>query len=224
MHYSYNPEELETTFDLTIEHLFANWYLGLFKTETSLIYGCLLSQEEKETYRKLRAQQQLTRPWASIASLREQEAIASFLEEVEGRHLIKAARLRPRIIWPDFVRNISELNGEKRIAISPFLIARCCQIGEVLELVTVNVINKRYYRGPAELGTILEFISEQPRYLFELRDYCERPQLGQWDDIVAALDELKELGTLVTHSPVLVQQPARTSQPLARSISLPVIT
>src|SRR4029079_12834903 len=115
MHYSYTPEELETTFDLTIEHLFANWYLGVFKTENSLVYGCLLSQEEKEDYRKLRAQQRLTRPWASIASLLEQETIAGFLEEVEGRHIIKAARLQPRIVWPDFVRNIRDLNGEKRV-------------------------------------------------------------------------------------------------------------
>lgn len=212
MHYSYNPEELETTFDLTIEHLFADWFLGLFKTETSLIYGCLLSQEEKETYRKVRAQQQLTRPWASIASLREQETIASFLDEVEGRHIIKAASLQPRIVWPDYMRNLRDLNGEKCVAISPFLIARCCQIGDGSELVTLNVINKRYYRGPAKLGSLLKFISDQPRSLFELRDYCERSQLGQWDDIVEVLDELKELGTLVALSPVHLQQPVRTLQ------------
>ena len=224
MHYSYSPEEFESTFDLTIEHLFANWYLGIFKTEASLIYGCLLSQDEKENYRKARAEQQLTRPWALITSLLEQETIASFLDEVEERHIIKPARFRPRIVWPDYVRNIRDLNGEKRVAISPFLIARCCRIGEVSELVTVNVINKRYYRGPAALGPLLEFISEQPRYLFELRDYSERSSLGQWNDIVAAVDELKELGALVAHSPVQVPQPARTAQPLARSISLPVIT
>jgi len=223
MHYSYNPEELETTFDLTIEHLFANWYLGVFKTGTSLIYGCLLSQEERENYRKLRAQQQLLRPWASITALLEQQTIASFLDEVEGRHIIKAARLQPRIVWPDYVRNLGDLNGEKRVAISPFLIARCCRIGEVSELLTVNVINKRYYRGPAEFGPLLKFIAEQPRYLHELRDYCERSQLGQWEDIVEALDELKEVGTLVVHSPVHLQQPALTSQAATRSIALPVL-
>jgi len=224
MHYSYNPEELETTFDLTIEHLFANWYLGVFKTETALIYGCLLSQEERELYGKLRAEQRLTRPWASIDSLLEQETIANFLDEIEGRHVVKSARLRPRIVWPSYVRDIRDLDGDNCVSISPFLIARCCQIGEVSELVTVNVINKRCYRGPAEFGSIVEFIAEQPRHLFEVRDYCERAQLGQWDDIVEALDELKEVGTLVAHSPVHLQQPARTSQPLARSISLPVIT
>jgi hypothetical protein len=74
------------------------------------------------------------------------------------------------------------------------------------------------------LGSLLEFISEQPRYLHELRDYCERSQLGQWDDIVEALDELKEVGTLVVHSPVHLQQPASTSQAAARSIALPLIT
>lgn len=222
MHYSYNPEELETTFDLTIEHLFANWYLGVFKTETSLIYGCLLSQEEKENYRKLRSQQQLTRPWASIISLLEQETIANFLNEVEGRHLIKSAKLQPRIVWPDYVRDLRELNGEKRVAISPFLIARCCLIGEQPELVTVNVFNKRYHRGSAALGSLLEFISDQPRYLFELREFCERFDLGHWDDIVAELDQLKEVGTLITHSPL--RKTARAAQPLARSISLPVMT
>lgn len=224
MHYSYNPEELETTFDFTIEHLFANWYLGVFKTETSLIYGCLMSQEEKENYRKLRAQQQLTRPWASIESLLEQETIVSFIDEVEGRHIIRSARLQPRIVWPDYVRDIRRLNSEKRIAISPFLIARCCEIDGETELVTVNVINKRYYCGRAALGSLLEFISEQPRNLFELREYCERVRLGEWDEVVEELDQLKELGTLVVHSPVHVPQTARTSQPSPRSISLPVMT
>jgi hypothetical protein len=225
MHYSYNPEELETTFDLTIEHLFANWYLGLFKTETSLIYGCLLSQEEKEIYARLRAEQRLTRPWASIASLLEQETIVSFLDEVEGRHIIKAPRLRPRIVWPQYIQDIRDLNGETQVSISPFLIARCCTIGEVSELVTVNLFNKRCYRGPAALGSLLEFISEQPRHLFELRDYCERFQLGQWDDIIEELDQLKELGTLISHSSAyLTQPPARATQPLVRSIPLPVMT
>jgi radical SAM superfamily enzyme YgiQ (UPF0313 family) len=224
MHYSYNPEELETTFDLTIEHLFANWYLGVFKTETSLIYGCLLSQEEKEDYQQLRAQQRLTRPWASIESLLKQETIVGFIDEIDGRHIITSARLQPRIVWPGYVQDIRELNGEKRIAISPYLIARCCQIGEATELVTINVINKRYYRGPAALGPLLEFISAQPRHLFEVREHCERVGLGDWDDIVQELDQLKELGTLIVHAPVHAPQTARAAQPLARSIALPVMT
>ena len=56
MHYSYDPEELETTFDLTIEHLFRQLVFGRLQDQNFLIYGCLLSQEEKENYRKLRAQ------------------------------------------------------------------------------------------------------------------------------------------------------------------------
>ena len=183
-----------------------------------------MTQEEKENYRKLRAQQQLTRPWASIESLLEQETIVSFIDEVEGRHIIRSARLQPRIVWPDYVRDIRRLNSEKRIAISPFLIARCCEIDGETELVTVNVINKRYYCGRAALGSLLEFISEQPRNLFELREYCERVRLGEWDEVVEELDQLKELGTLVVHSPVHVPQTARTSQPSPRSISLPVMT
>lgn len=222
MHYSYNPEELETTFDLTIEHLFANWYLGTFKTQTSLIYGCLLSQEEKELYARLRAEQRLTRPWALITSLLEQETIVNFLDEVEGRHVIKSERLRPRIVWPAYLNDIRELNGENRVSISPFLIARCCQVGEVSELVTVNVSNKRCYRGPAALSSMLEFISEQPRYLFELREYCERVQLGQWDEVVEELDQLKEVGTLIINAPAQFSNPA--PRPLARSIALPVMT
>lgn len=62
------------------------------------------------------------------------------------------------------------------------------------------------------------------KHLFELREYCERFQLGQWDNVFDELDQLKELGTLVAHSPTYLPQPAaRTSQPLARSISLPVM-
>jgi hypothetical protein len=222
MHYSYNPEELETTFDLTIEHLFANWYLSTFKTQSSLIYGCLLSQEEKELYAKLRAEQRLTRPWALITSLLEQETIVNFLDEVDGRHVIKSERLRPRIVWPDYLNDIRELNGENRVSISPFLIARCCQVGEVSELVTVNVSNKRCYRGPVALSSMLEFISEQPRYLFELREYCERVQLGQWNEVVEELDHLKEVGTLIINAPAQFSNPA--PRPLARSIALPVMT
>jgi anaerobic magnesium-protoporphyrin IX monomethyl ester cyclase len=224
MHYSYDPEELETTFDLTIEHLFANWYLGFFKTEKSLIYGCLLSQEEKETYGKLRAQQQLIRPWASIESLLEQETIVSFIDEVEGRHLIKSARLQPRVVWPGYVRDVRDLNDEKLVAISPYLIARCCRIDEEMELVTVNVINKRCYRGPTSLGSLLELISEQPRHLSELCEHCERVQMGPWDDVVEELNRLKEIGTLVAHAPGHMEQSTCTLKPLARSISLPVVT
>jgi anaerobic magnesium-protoporphyrin IX monomethyl ester cyclase len=225
MHYSYNPEELETVFDLTIEHVFGNWYLGVFKTTTSLIYGCLLSHEEKALYQKLRAEQKLTRPWALTSSLLEQENMLPFLDQVESEHLIKSAREGPRIGWPTFTRDLRKLEPESHIAISPFVIARRCRTDATDEIVVMNVINKRYYTAPESLQPLIELL-KQPRQVFEIRDFCEISQLGAWGDVLQTMNELKEIGMLVTKAPatvseVLVQD---TSQPLTRSLSLPVAT
>ena len=225
MHYSYNPEELQTVFDLTIEHVFANWYLGLFKTTTSLIYGCLLSEEEKTLYQKLRAEQKLTHPWAITRSLPEQEIMATFLEQVENEHLIKSAREGPRIGWPTFTRDLTNLEPESQISISAFVIARKCRTDATDEIVVMNVINKRYYRAHESLQPLLELL-KQPRQISEVRDFCELSELGTWDDVLQTMNELKEIGMLVTKAPAV---PAATPMadaitPLTRSASLPVLT
>jgi len=225
MHYSYNPEELETVFDLTIEHVFANWYLGVFKTTTSLIYGCLLSHEEKALYQKLRSEQKLTRPWAITQSLLEQESMATFLEQVESEHLIKSARERPRIGWPTFTRDLTKLEPESQIAISAFVIARRCRTDATEEIVVMNLINKRYYRVHESLEPLIELL-KQSRQVGEIRDFCEISELGTWDDVLQTLNELKEIGMLVTSAPaVIAASPvAEAIQPLARSVPLPVLT
>jgi radical SAM superfamily enzyme YgiQ (UPF0313 family) len=225
MHYSYNPEELETVFDLTIEHAFDNWYFGVFKTKTSLIYGCLLSHEEKALYQKLRAEQKLTRPWALTRSLLEQESMSTFLDQVENEHIIKSQRERPRIGWPTFTRDIRELKPESRIAISPFVIARRCKTGATYKVVAMNLINKRYYRALESFQPLLEFLVKQ-RQVFEIRDFYESSQMGAWDDVLQTLNELKEIGTLVTELPAVIPAiPAREAvQPLIRSLPLPVLT
>lgn len=101
--------------------------------------------------------------------------------------------------------------------------SKSCLLDDVHTVSTWTIRGKSFC-NPAALGSLLEFISEQPRHLFELREYCERVGLGQWDDAFEELDQLKEVGTLIAHAPIHMPQEARTSQPLARSISLPVIT
>jgi len=225
MHYSYNPEELETVFDLTIEHVFANWYLGVFKTTTSLIYGCLLSHEEKALYQKLRAKQKLTRPWAITRSLLEQESMADFLRQVENKHLINSAREGPRIGWPTFTRDLTKLEPESQITISPFVIARRCRTDATDEIVFMNVINKRYYRAHESLQPLIELI-KQTRQICEVRDFCEISELGVWNDVLQTMNELKEIGMLVTRaSAVIAASPVEdVILSLARSVALPTVT
>ena len=72
-------------------------------------------------------------------------------------------------------------------------------------------------------SNFLQVLMAAAHYLFELRD-CERSQLDQWDDFVEALDESKEVGTLVAHSAVHCSNLHATSKSLRRSITMPAIT
>src|SRR6185503_3593188 len=104
------------------------------------------------------------RPWAITGSLLEQESMATFLEQVENKHLIKSAREGPRIGWPTFTRDLTKLGPESQIAIAAFVIARKCRTDATDEIVFMNVINKRYYRAHESLQPLIELM-KQPRQI-----------------------------------------------------------
>jgi radical SAM superfamily enzyme YgiQ (UPF0313 family) len=195
MHYSYNPEEQESTFNIDIEHLFGNCYLGLFKTLTSLIYGCLLTQEEKDRYQNLWAEEHAERPWMSSKALLDRPAINSFLTQVERSHIVISPREIPRIQRPMYKRCIDRSD---LISLSPFLIARSWEEQGKIEVILVNVCNRQYHMASADINSILTFLDGAPRSLLEVQNYCESSaQPTSWSGIVSTLDELKEKGMLL---------------------------
>jgi radical SAM superfamily enzyme YgiQ (UPF0313 family) len=195
MHYSYNPDELESIFDLTIEHVFGNWYLGTFKTDSSLLSGFLLSHEERELYQEIRAHEQLTRPWASTTSLLERDSIGAFMDRIERRHIVISPRSLPRISWPIYRRAIQAADW---LTLSSFVIAREWSNGGESEIILVNIINKRYLRTSKSFEPVLKLIIDSPRNLGEvLRSLGESSELQTSDQIVRLIEEMKELGILV---------------------------
>jgi hypothetical protein len=88
----------------------------------------------------------------------------------------------------------------------------------------MNLINKRYYRVHESLQPLIELL-KQPRQIGEVREFCEISELGTWDDVLQTMNELKEIGMLTTRAPaVIAASPVDAIQPLARSVSLPVLT
>src|SRR5947209_2079486 len=204
MHYSYNPEEQESTFNIDLDHLFGNCYLGTFKTDTSLIYGCLLSQEEKDCYQELWATEHTERPWTSSKALLDRSAISYFLTQIEESHIITSARDLPRIRRPKYKRTIGRSD---LLSLSSFVIARQWKEQGTSEVVVVNVCNRQCYRAPADIGPILTFLNESPRSLAELQDYYECSQWHTcWSEIIDVIHGMKEAGMLITIEEVEVGQ------------------
>lgn len=195
MHYSYNPEEQESTFDMNIEHLFGICYLGIFKTDSSLIYGCLLSQEEKDCYEAVWITELAERPWSSSKTLFERPAINSLLTQIEERHVIVLPRNSPRIRQLKYKRAIDQPD---QLSLSPFLVARAWEDRGQSEVVMVNVCNRQCYRAPDHFVEILQVLNENPKSSAELQClFQEFPKEHSWIETLKAIDEMKERGMLI---------------------------
>lgn len=204
MHYSYNPEEQESTFNIDFDHLFGECYLGTFKTGASLIYGCILSQGEKESFQELWAVEHSERPWTSSKPLLDRPGVNSFLTRIEEVHVIPSARDLPRIRRPKYKRVVERSDS---LALSSFVIARLWKGQGISEVVVVNLCNRRCYRAPADVGPMLTFLDEAPRTLAELQDYyesSERP--APWGEIMEVIGAMKDAGMLITTERAGAQQ------------------
>jgi len=176
---------------LTTHQVAPGWSLGRVKTPTGLVYGLILSQQERERYEELMLEE-----FGKFADFENGAATpllarhpySSLLAGIERRHLIRPRRRTPRPVPAAYH---GALDDEQLLTLSPSAVARKVEVqGEGARLLVVDFVTNQSQLLSPELSPLFERLGASACTLREIVD-----DFGA--DLPAQLDAWKELGIVV---------------------------
>ncbi len=137
----YEGEKVSTS-ALLISDIRDGWSMALMKTDTALMYGLILSPEEREQYDRFDKLETVGYGYGygrkPQSSLFDREPFASYFEQVIASHLIKPTRDKPTLIAGQFLRQAP--GDSDLIMLSPFIIARPAKLDDEHTLLLVDIV------------------------------------------------------------------------------------
>ncbi len=158
MYYSYNPIELLSKTDFSLENVMRGVYSGSFKTDQGTIYCCLLSDDERERYLSLEGERRLERPWEDCAGLLSRPWFEEFLTEIERAHTIPPKRIHTNFLREEYI------DGDSwAIGLSPFVVARRFEFYGEKIVVAYHTFTRRVFTLPASATALLQQLDTRSR-------------------------------------------------------------
>ena len=155
--YYNDPQELsgEQLEILTLQHS----YLGRFKAEDAKIRGFILSAEERNEYEAIRRASRILYVDGFPEPLMKKEKLASFLHDVEGKHVLTSNSGNSRVLQNYY---IAELTEETKFVASSGIIGRNIEVNGETLLLLVNLITiEEHYVDPT-IGCLLAHLLREP--------------------------------------------------------------
>lgn len=171
--FSYSPIEKFTTRELEIDTLEGGWVLARCKTPSSLLYGCILTAEERLRYLEA-VEASSPETLDKAACILDVPAVAALMRAVARDHVFAADRQRPTL-RP--IAHPGTFAADTMLALSPFLIGRILRSGDIDELVLANLVATRAVVVSAQLAPLLKVLSKGPRTVEGLGRYAARTGL-----------------------------------------------
>jgi radical SAM superfamily enzyme YgiQ (UPF0313 family) len=165
MYYSYNPTELVSDGELSIESISEGVYVGCFKTNHGTIYCCLLSESDRERYQEHEREERLRQPWASPHGLLSSAWFRDYLADVESAHLIRPRSDAVRLWRPRFA---TEPDPRNLIVLSPFAVARRFEQRAGVHIIVLHAVTRRVVVVSDDLASALQRLQAGPASFSEL--------------------------------------------------------
>ncbi len=167
--FSYSLIEKYSTREFEIETIEGGWVLARCRTSSGLLYGCILTEDERLQYHQ--AIEQLAPDSLNASSILEVPTIAALLRKVERDHLFPADRDRPSL-FP--LAQHLPLTPQTMLTLSPHVVGRILPDGEEPELVLVNLVATRAVIVSAGLAPLLKYLRKAPRSVESVGRYARR--------------------------------------------------
>lgn len=191
--FGYQSLESLSTQSFSYEHLVGEVYLARIKTSTSLVYGAIVTGQERRTFERMLLMTRLhdsTSEKETVGrSLLDVEPFAGATRELEEKHVVRPRSLSPRVHRCLYRQG---LPPGSTLVLAPFVVGRVVEVESRRELMLVNLLRAEPVTLPAELAPLVEQLAT-PRTVEEL--------LASFPDSRAVLEDLKERGLAVFHSP-----------------------
>ena len=124
--FMYFEGEALSTAELSLGETVRGWYMGRMKSDHGLVYGLILSTEERSELERIEAGETVGSGYGfgrrPASSLFERQAVDDLLRRVERRHLIPPRRARPDLRRASFRHRPPRATDE--LQLSPFVVAR----------------------------------------------------------------------------------------------------
>ena len=192
--FSYSAREKFSTGELDIQAIEGGSLLARCKTPSSLVYGCILTADERRRY--LEALETAPDNGAPASCVLDVPGVAALMKEIEQDHLVPPDRNRPSILPID---NRRPLERHTLVALSPHVVARLVQDGRKKELVLANCVAGRAVVVSSSLAPLLQYIHRAPRRFDEVRRFLQRSDVPlSPEEWLATAEELSAQGFVVS--------------------------
>lgn len=168
--FSYSLVEKFSTRELEIETIEGGWVLARCKTPSSLLYGCILTTDERLQYLEAveRTPDDIVEQAACILDI---PAVAALLRAVEREHVFAAAREHLPLVP---LAHPGTFAPDTLVTMSPHVVARILGDGDDSELVLANIVATRAVFVSSELAPLLRYAGAAPRTVEEIGRYAQR--------------------------------------------------
>ncbi|MEO8346893.1 MAG: radical SAM protein [Betaproteobacteria bacterium] len=208
--FSYSLIEKFSARELEIESIEGGWVLARCRTSSGLLYGCILTEDERLQY--LQAIEQPAPDSLNASSILEVPAIVALLRKVERNHMFPADRELPSL-FP--IAQYLPLMPTTMLTLSPYVVGRILPNGKEPELVLANLVATRAVIVSAGLAPLLKYLRKAPRSVASVGRYARRTGVAitaqEW---FMTAENLWSQGFLVSIS-ASTARPARPDNPSA---------
>jgi hypothetical protein len=197
MYYSYDPEEVESRYEMQFNPVEPCWCFGTLKTDGGLTYGCLLSFEEWKLLENERRLMRATMPWTSTLGILNEEWFVRHLDRIESEHIIPPRREGPEV-FPSVYQRVPR--SESIVCLSPFVIARSWNASQGRGVTAVHLVSRAVMQLPASVEEILRSICSTPLRASDVETALVERECG------VRLDQLLESGWIRVVEPFVAEK------------------
>ncbi|MTD55590.1 B12-binding domain-containing radical SAM protein [Amycolatopsis pithecellobii] len=191
----YYEGEAVSTGALEIREMMNGWYMGLLKTDYALMYGLILTREERTEYERLKQNETVASGLgygrSSQSSLLRREPFTSYLKKIEDLHLVPPRRELPDIRNGLYHRGTPAATDE--LVLSPFVVARTVAGGDEPAAAVLDFVSARWHIIDGRWTWLFRRLSEGPVSTATLTSEGAA-------DTAAEIERLIELGVVWTTS------------------------
>jgi len=168
--FSYTMSENFSTRELDMDTIEGGWVLARCKTPASLVYGCILTADERLRY--IEAVEQSPPEILDRAPyILDVPAIATLMRGVERAHLFTVDRKQASLLP---IAHPGMFSPDTMLALSPHLVGRILANGVEDELVLANVVATRAVILSDAVAPLLRYLCKAPRTVDEVGRYALR--------------------------------------------------
>ncbi len=171
--FSYSLIEKFSMRELDFDAIEGGWVLARCKTPSSLLYGCILTADERLRYLEA-VEQSPPEILDEAPCILDVPGVAALMRSVERDHVFAADREQPSLLP---LAHEGTFSKDTLLALSPHVIGRILPNGAEDELVLSNIVATRAVILSAEVAPLLKYVNKAPRTVDEVGRYAQRTRV-----------------------------------------------